>query len=125
MTDHLTLIHAYTRREAVQDGVLVDATETARDAGFRYPVALTAAAWATCVTVPNSAPWQDEGGRLWDVLTMLGHAVRAAGRDEHLLHFDVLVQNDRVTPKLVRLKAVCGPDDDLAPCITVMLPEED
>ena len=125
MTDDITLIHSYTRREAVQDGVLVDATETARDAGFRYPVALTAAAWATCVTVPTSAPWQDEAGRLWDVLTMLGHAVRATGRDRSQIQFDVLVQNDRVAPKLVRLKAVCGPDDDRSPCITVMMPGED
>jgi hypothetical protein len=28
-------------------------------------------------------------------------------------------------PPLVRLKAVCGPDDDGAACLTVMLPHED
>ncbi len=28
------------------------------------------------------------------------------------------------TPPLVHLKALCGPDDDGAPCITVMMPEE-
>lgn len=37
----------------------------------------------------------------------------------------MLVLNDDTTPKPVRLKAVCGPDDDLAPCLTVMLPDED
>jgi hypothetical protein len=25
----------------------------------------------------------------------------------------------------VHLKAVCGPDDDGSPCLTIMLPEED
>jgi hypothetical protein len=34
------------------------------------------------------------------------------------------VNRERIT-SLVRLKAVAGPDDDGAPCITVMLPEED
>jgi hypothetical protein len=29
------------------------------------------------------------------------------------------------TPPLVRLKAVSGPDDAEAPCITVMFPDED
>lgn len=125
MTDDSILIHSYSRREALQNGVLVDAGETAQEAGFRYPVALTAAAWATCVAVPDAAPWQDETGRLWDVLTMLGHAVRGLRHDADRIPFDVLVQNDDTGPKPVRLVAVCGPDDDLSPCVTVMLPGED
>ena len=44
MTENDPLVLAYTRREAIADGVLIDATETAKEAGFRYPVALTAAA---------------------------------------------------------------------------------
>jgi hypothetical protein len=42
--DSLTdfLIHAYSRSQAIEDGVLIDATATAREAGIRYPVALTA-----------------------------------------------------------------------------------
>jgi hypothetical protein len=48
---------------------LIDVSPTAREAGFKYPVALTAAAWAKCVAVPPGALCQDEAGRLWDVLT--------------------------------------------------------
>jgi hypothetical protein len=33
--------------------------------------------------------------------------------------------NRERTPPLVRLKALCGPNDDGAPCITVLLPDED
>src|SRR5262249_4146387 len=33
------------RADALRDGVLIDVTPTAREAGFRYPVALTAATW--------------------------------------------------------------------------------
>jgi hypothetical protein len=32
--------------------VLIDVSVTAREAGFKYPVALTAAVWAECVAVP-------------------------------------------------------------------------
>jgi hypothetical protein len=46
------LIHRYTRADAIRDGVLIDVSATAREAGFKYAVALTAAAWAQCVAVP-------------------------------------------------------------------------
>jgi hypothetical protein len=37
----------------------------------------------------------------------------------------LLVRNDKRRPRPVRLKAVCGPDDDGRACITIMLPDED
>lgn len=125
MTKDDALIFFYSRREAIEDRVLIDVTETAREAGFRYPVALTSAAWATCVSISAGVECQDEPGRLWDVLTMLRHASSRSRGGESTLCFDVLVLNDRTCPKPVRLKAVCGPDDDMSPCITVMLPGED
>ena len=124
MTTDDILIFSYSRKEAIEDGVLIDVTETAREAGFRFPVALTAAAWGACVSVPAGVECQDEKGRLWDVLMMLRHAVRGARGEESTVYFDVLVLNDRTTPKPVRLRAVLGPDDDMSPCVTVMLPEE-
>jgi hypothetical protein len=53
----------------------VDVTETAREAGFRVPVAPTQTAWADCVcwAEEDSARvvvHQDESGRLWDMLWM-------------------------------------------------------
>jgi hypothetical protein len=65
------LIRRHTRADATRDGVLIDVSAAARDAGFTYPVALTAAAWSRCVEVPPGVVCQDEAGRLWDVLTML------------------------------------------------------
>jgi hypothetical protein len=69
---------------------------------------------------------QDEAGRLWDVLWMLLCAIRQ-GQAGGEVRFAVHVRNDNRerTPPLVRLKAVCGPDDDGSPCITVLLPDED
>jgi hypothetical protein len=48
--------------------LLIDVSAVAREAGLRYPVALTSAAWGRCVTVPPGVECQDEAGRLWDVL---------------------------------------------------------
>jgi hypothetical protein len=45
MFDNADLIHRYSRADAIRDGVLIDVTPTAREAGFRFPVALTSAAW--------------------------------------------------------------------------------
>ena len=62
MFENADLIHRYTRADAIRDGVLIDVSETAREAGIRWPVALTAAAWAQCVAVPAGVVCQDEGG---------------------------------------------------------------
>ena len=40
------VIFTYTRAQALADGVLIDAGALAQEAGFRLPVAITAAAWA-------------------------------------------------------------------------------
>jgi hypothetical protein len=106
--------------------VLIDVSATAREAGIRWPVALTRAAWERCVRVPPGVACQDEAGRLWDVLWLLRCAIgRSNGGPE--IRFAVHARNDNRdrTPPLVRLKALCGPGDDGSPCITVMLPEKD
>jgi hypothetical protein len=127
MFEEADLIHRYTRADALRDGVLIDVSTTAREAGFTYPVALTAAAWARCVAVPPGVRCQDEAGRLWDVLTMLRLAVRGQGGGAAEVRFGVHVRNDNRdrTPPLVRLKVVCGPGDHGEPVVTVMMPHED
>ena len=47
------LIFSYTLKQAIADGALIDVSATAREAGFRYPVAVTAAVWSKCVAVPD------------------------------------------------------------------------
>jgi hypothetical protein len=121
------VIYAYTRKQAIADGVLIDVTETAKEAGFCIPVALTCAVWAEYVAVPEGVACQDEAGRLWDVLWMCRYGIGRSRREESETLFQLHVRNDNRegTPPLVTLKAVCGPDDDGWPCLTVMLPDED
>jgi len=127
MNKNCTVIHTYTRREAIADGVLIDVTETAKEAGFKMPVAVTASVWADYITVPTGVEGQDERGRLWDVLMMLRFAIRSGKGSGSIIRFRLYVRNDNREADLpeVELKAICGPNDDETPCITVMLPEED
>ena len=126
MFENADLIHAYDRAEAIRDGVLIDVSGPAREAGFKIQVALTAAAWAECVAVPPSVQGQDEAGRLWDVLWLLACAIRtAADGPEVQFALHVRKDNRERTPPLVRLKAICGPGDQGEPVLTVLLPEED
>jgi hypothetical protein len=127
MGEETAVIFAYTRAQAIADGVLIDVTGPAR-AGrlFRIPVALTRAVWDRYVAVPDGVEGQDEVGRLWDVLFMLYVASGKDGdRSELLYRLHVRNDNREGDPPVVELKAVCGPDDDGSPCVTVMRIDED
>ena len=123
------VIYAYTRAEAIEDGVLVDVSDLAQEAGFRVPVAITQAVWHEII-VPDeenrTSGGQSETGRLWDVLMILWATIRPLPGQADTITFQVLaVMENSPVPELVTLKAVCGPDDDGSPCVTIMLPEED
>ena len=62
------IIYAYTRAQAVADGVQVDVTKTAQEAGIKFPMFLTRAVFDAYVAVPEGVTGQDEAGRLWDVI---------------------------------------------------------
>lgn len=122
------IVHTYTRAQAVADGFQVEVTKTAQEAGIRFPVFVTMAAWNKYVTVPPHITGQDEDGRLWDILWMTRFAImRMSRRSASRLPVQLYVRNDNRGTKLVTLVAVCGPldIDDPQPSITIMLPEED
>ena len=118
------IIFAYTRAQAIADGVLVDVTKTAKEAGFKVSVAMTDTVNAEYVQVPAGVEGQDEEGRLWDILWMCSLEARRQ-KENSVILFSVLVQNSNKGPNKVDLKCVCGPDDEGAPCLTIMRPDED
>ena len=124
--DDAEVIYAYTRAQALEDGVLVDVSETAREAGIRFPVALTRAVWAEYVEVPEGVLGQDDRGRLWDILWMFRCAAAKFQGDTLFFKLYVRNRNGELSRRdLVTLKAICGPGDDAEPVITIMLREED
>ncbi len=126
------VISTYTRAQALEDGVLIDPGIMAAEAGFRWPVAITADAWADCVAwaEDDSAKQihQDQAGRLWDVLFMASHAVRTSKEPGDRILFQLFrVPRDGETTKaeLVTLRMIVGPGDSGEPVITILLPHED
>ena len=126
------VISAYTRAQAIEDGILVDVSDTAREAGFRIPVALTRTAWERLVALPEGyRGFQDESGRLWDVLWMAHHyASRAAASDR--VTMCVLVRDIRKDlrdshrpPRRHSPIVAIGGGDGGEAVITIMFPEDD
>ena len=125
------VIDAYTRAQAIEDGILVDVSKTAREAGFKIPVAVTRTVWDRLVALPDGyRGFQDEAGRLWDVLSMARHyALRASDSDR--VRMCVLVRDirkdlrdsDRPPRRHFPIVAI-GAGDDGGPVITIMWPED-
>lgn len=139
------VIYSYTRQQALEDGVLFDVSENAREAGFKIPVAITAGVWGMINNIfPASQGKEDVAGRLWDVLWMAVCAARI-NPDKVVILYDLELPRlemrdyrvvDKKTEQLsykqrlemiktVTLKMVIGPGDHGEPVITIMLPNED
>ena len=121
------VIYAYTRAQAVADGVQVEVTKTAQEAGIKFPVFLTRTVFDSFVTVPEGVTGQDEAGRLWDVVWMLRFGIIRARPGVDRIPVAMYVRNDNTRAKLVKLIATCSALDisDPQPAITVMMPDED
>ena len=123
-------IHVYTRKQAIDDGYLIDAGEIAMQAGFRCPVAISRSAWEDCVawTEDDSRRqiYQDEVGRLWDVLWMASMAARRADGERLSFRLYRIPRGGRsVRPRLVALTLTIGPGDHGEPVITILAADED
>ena len=121
------VIYSYTRAQAVADGVQVEVTKTAQEAGIKFPMFLTRAVFDAYVAVPPGVTGQDEAGRLWDVVWMTRFAIMRSHGHTDRCPVALYVRNDNRAANLVKLIATCGPldIDDSSPAITVMLPDED
>ncbi len=123
------VISGYSRAQAIEDGALVDVSETALKMGIKFPVAVTRAVWCDCIEWSDEDSKrqipQDETGRLRVVLTMLRCAATQDG--EEVIFPVVRIPRDgkHMLPRCATLVAVCGPGDDAEPVVTVMQPGED
>ena len=138
------VIFRYTRQQSILDGRLVDLMQCPTPerpelddlramvlrSGFRYPVAMTAAAFAETVAPidKDPPPGQDLMTRLWHVLVCAHAAVKcssAIGRDSDRVHYRVSVDGRDGKAKMVPMWIHCGPGDAGEPVLTIMLKGED
>ena len=125
------IIFAYTRADAISDGVLVELSDQmVSEAGVKVKVAVTRAVWDDYLmpSYLDELPGQSLEGRIWDLLWMFGCAARRS-RHASTIQFRVLFatmgESGSIVTEDVLLKAVCGPGDEGEPVITIMLPWED
>jgi hypothetical protein len=152
--ESVEVISVYTRRQAIDDGILVDCEQSPmgemRRQLMKWPLAVTATAFHRYVwpidEEQDLPPCQSLEGRFWDVAWMFHAAVKgtvpARQLDPCNLLFDfycivadpALWPNERIDAiarsgpegmRMVTLKAVSGPGDDGEPVMTFMLSEED
>lgn len=126
------VIHTYTRAQAIEDGVLIDVTPAAREAGFTVHAAMTRAAWTDTVEWTEAAEsrrgftGQSEEGRLWDVLTLARYAAaRATGPTAPFTVHRVPATGRGRMPRAASLVVHIGPGDTTDPVLTIMAPGED
>ena len=109
------VIYSYTRKQAIEDGVLVDVTKQASEAGFKYHTVVTSSVFE----VLNKG---DLEGRLWDVLNCAMFAVRSSigmAKTDTRIEFGV-----KIGRKNERLLIDCGPGDQGEPVLTIGYSED-
>ena len=99
------VISSYSRAQAIEDGVLVDITEQARQQRFVFPMAMTSALWDRCKA--------ENAENLMQILAQLHLEIKKAAPGCDQLKFLTLG---------FTIKCVVGPGDDPRPVLTLCLP---
>jgi len=121
------IIHSYTRAEALNDGLLIDVSKLATEAGFVIPVAVTRALYYQYLTPDDNFNLigQSVDGRTWDMLFLLRLQILQSKSDEQTTFFKVIFLTQPRVSQKIRLKAVIDGGDDGNPVVTIMLENED
>jgi len=110
------IIFSYTRKQAIEDGVLVDVTALARRRGFKIHTVITCAALVeiTCGCEPTESFYQTS---ILAALTKLFEEIRKPeNRNTDRIHFRLAD---------LHLWSLIGPGDEGEPVLTIMLEGED
>lgn len=119
----MPVIYSYTRAQAIEDGVLYDISEIAKEAGFKCPVAVTAAVNELLNDTHHYG--QSFEGRVWDMLMILRFEIQRS-KNTDILYFAPLFNSWHYKePKPYKLWSKCGPGDNGEAVITVMFVGED
>jgi hypothetical protein len=115
-------ISIYTRAQAIDDGFLIDLSgQFPSDTRiFKYSVACTCGVWA--LVEKAHAMGQEYGATVWDLCYMAAKSPARKMIDPSTVLFKVSIP---LNGKTYTLKMNCGPGDNGAPVMTLMLPDED
>ena len=126
MFSNFETIHTYTRKEAIEDGVLIDLTANFPDeAGlFKIPVACTSAVWSLIdAGATNPRHHNTHAGIVFDILYMsIKGKTKILSEAEHIFCVGITGAGKH---RNYNLKAVCSANDDMSPCLTILTEFED
>ncbi|AWI08327.1 DUF6573 family protein [Ereboglobus luteus] len=114
------VIYSYTRKQAINDGVLVDLSnyEVVKQ-HWKLPIACTDTLWQTIEAAMRQDDSQDISGILHDISTMAKLQIRGADTSDVVL-FDV-----KLGKETHKLKLHMGPGDTPDQVLTLMFSDED
>jgi len=119
----MSLIYTYTAKQAVEDGILYEVGNIAKEAGFIIQVRITCGVYELVNPKEQAkSSGQSYKGRLWDVLNMARLAIKKSN-DDNFASFEVIFQDGEPGKQnIVTMWAL--PDTTSGPAIHILLPSE-
>jgi hypothetical protein len=122
--EEFEVISVYTRKQAIEDGVLVDLSGLFPNDTriYKYPVACTMTVWGMIEDACERTR-EDAGAYVWDLCWMSANMMAVVKDDGDMRLFRCAIP---LGGKAKLFKVVVGPGDDgVEPVITIMMPDED
>jgi hypothetical protein len=122
------VIYSYTRAQAIEDGVLVDVTDMAKEAGFTCNTAVTQKLWVDINRIPEKFSYESVDGRLWDVLWMARMTAGAKdNRGKSRIKYQLVMHTRNLEPfhdQLMDMVLDVGPGDQGEIVVTIGYQED-
>ena len=124
------IVFTYTRKQAIEDGVLIDITDIAKEIGFISSVAVTSTVWPGYIVPAKELEYfgQSVKSRVWDVISRLYFQIQCSEATD-IIYFKTVfmmpAERNIYKHETVELKAVVSAGDNGEPVLTIMLPGED
>jgi len=113
------------RQEAIQSGILIDVTPTAKELGLTFPVTITKPLWDIGIVTNHSLSQEEQTGRLRDILMAFRLRLASLATVSPLIDFPALLAMPPSTvPQPVPLFAIIQPDSGNQANVTLLLPNE-
>lgn len=113
------------REEAIQSGILIDVTPTAKQVGLTFPVTITKPLWEIGIVTNQSLSQEEQSARLRDILMAFRLRLASLATISPLIDFPALLTMPPATvPQPVPLFALIQPDGSNQANVTLLLPNE-
>lgn len=115
------IISTYTRQDAIEDGIFVDVSESAKQNGFIIPVALTTNLFNTHIKRDTE---QQTNHRLNVFLLIMWQEISARKHRKDTLLTDIKIHFNDKTPTSVWVALEAQSPTDPSPALNFLLPDD-